>query len=135
MSEIDLWLWHKAGEVPEHEKWKWQWELWDPVMDQVFNGQSAIEEIACPVCGRKDLYTYFMAFHILRSTTGGRRVYVGDRWWGCYGCRIQKRDYGLLPSWLKDEDIVWASEKAREKAEQDWVERQTRLKDEEGVAE
>jgi len=133
MSEIDLWLWHKEREVPENEKWKWQSELWDPIITHVFDGERAIEDTACPVCGRKDLYTYFMAFRILRTPTSARRVYVGDRWWGCYGCQIQKRDYGQLPSWLKDEDIVWPSEKAKEIAEQDWAEMQARLKDEEAL--
>lgn len=130
---IDLWLWRKAGEVPEEEKWKWRWGLWDAIIEQVFNGEVDVRNVACPICGQKTLYAYFMAFRLSRRSTSARREYIGDRWWGCYACEVQKRDYGLLPAWVDDEDVVWASEKAKEWAEQHWAKIKERL-NEDGAA-
>ncbi len=120
---IDLDLWRKQKEAPESEWWKWDWwKTWDPVFGQYFRGEKSLDELECPVCGKKALYAYFLTVSIARfsSKLEGKRVYVADRYFGCHACQTQVRDRGEVPHWMKDEDIIWANDGLRKLAERNW---------------
>jgi len=121
---IDIHLWRRAKTAPQSEGWKWDWERWEEtVIRPTFNGEIAVDDVVCPICGKKKLYIFFLAFHLARqaSSTRKRPVYVGDRWWGCEACQTQIRDYGEVPSWIKDEDVMWVTEEAQAKAKKDFT--------------
>ncbi len=116
---IDVELWKNERNAPSSEKWKWGWSIWDPIIDKVYNGVPNISDLECPVCGHKDLYFYFLVFHISieGSLREGRTVYLADRFYGCHHCQTQVRDYGLVPGWVAERDISWVSPKAKEEEE------------------
>lgn len=120
-SSIDLDLWRKRNDAPEHERWKWARDTWDPVIDKVYTGEKDVKDLECPVCSQKEIYTFFEVFQIARGASAkeGRPVYVANRYFGCRFCKTQVRDFGEVPRWVKDEDINWVSKKAREDAESD----------------
>ncbi len=108
---IDLSLWAKVMDAPKDEKWKWGWDIWAPVVDRIFRGES-LGDLECPVCGNKTLYACFVAtdLDIPDSLAEHRRVYVAERWFGCDHCQTQMRDWGQIPRWVKDEDVKWGTE-------------------------
>ncbi len=118
---FNLGLWRKKKEAPKSEMWKWDWGKWAPLFAKFYRREAGIKDLECPVCGQKDLYAYFEVFYIARgaSIEEERPVYVANRYFGCYSCKTQVRDYGEVPRWVKDEDIHWVSENARTDAEQD----------------
>ncbi len=120
-SSVDLNLWRKRDNAPEHERWKWYRDTWDPVINKVYTGEKNIKDLGCPVCGQKELYAYFEVFHIAKraSTEEKQPVYVANRYFGCHSCKTQIRDFGEVPRWVKGEDINWVSKEAREDAVSD----------------
>ncbi len=118
---VDISLWARAKTAPKTELWRWGWDLWNPIIDKIYSGEESVRDLGCPVCGQKELYAYFLAvaFSIPCSKAEGRRVYMADRWFGCHNCLTQVRDRGQIPRWVKDDDVVWGSERLRRLAEED----------------
>ncbi len=116
---IDIDLWRKAKSAPLDERWKWSWKTWGPTLSKLFTENAKIEDLVCPVCGRKEVYAYFLAVSIAaeKSKAKGRRVYIAERWFGCHACMTQVRDQGEVPRWVEEKDITWATEKKKQWAE------------------
>ena len=115
-SPIDLDLYHQRLNVDKNEKWKWSWELWDPIINKLFADRMAVNNISCPVCGKKTLYSFYLASHLKKKLNPV--IFIGERRFGCSSCRIQLRDYGETPIWLEESEVYWASRKGKERAEQ-----------------
>lgn len=114
---IDLDLWRRALDAPKDEIWKWGWDIWSPVIDKIFAGEPDIRDLTCPVCGKKSLYAYFLA--VKATPRDGESLrFTATRWFGCHACQTQVRDRGDTPPWLSEEDVVWAIEGLKERAEQ-----------------
>lgn len=126
---IDLDLWRMVKHAPDSEKWKWDWGTWDPIirpilankpaMGAISAGKIDFKELLCPVCGTQHVYAYFLAVDIAThsSQESLRPVFIGDRWFGCDNCNTQVRDRGELPAWMNMEDIVWALEEFKTRAQ------------------
>lgn len=121
LNPSDLSLWQKSKSAPQSERWKWDWNTWRPILQKLFAGEEKLSDLECPVCGKKELYAYFLAVSAANTDsdeTGGEQVYIADRWFGCHACQTQVRDRGEIPSWVRKEDVKWASDKLRKRAEQ-----------------
>ena len=119
---IDLYIFRKAHGVFPEERWKWDWETWDPIIKQVYRGEVKAKDLLCPVCGQATLYDYYLIGHLRRNPEGSdERIFVGDCFIGCHSCKIQMRAYGEAPRWARETDIVWVSESARQRAEAEWL--------------
>ena len=114
----DLYIYRKYRDVPVEDRWKWNWENWDPLIDQIFHGEVKPDELSCPICDQKTIYSCFLIGRLrFLPERNNEKVYVGNIFIGCLNCNIQKRYQGEAPPWAKESDIVWVSEKARKTAE------------------
>ena len=120
---IDIELWRRRGSASREEWWKWNWELWQPVLDMFFSGEKRIEDIECPVCHQRTLYVSYQVANMRYSEEEGRVIYSrAEVWMGCHGCETQLRFWGELPRWVRDEDVVWATERHKQTAEKELAE-------------
>lgn len=112
---VDINLWLRRRDALAQDHWKWSCETWDPTIYAIFHGDSETEKsLECPVCGSRSVYSFFLAIRLSPETRKvGRAVLIGDRFFGCNACESQFMDYGLVPRWMKLEDVYWFVEKAR----------------------
>lgn len=115
---VDLYIFRKANEASPEERWKWDWKIWDPLIKQIYQGKARVQDLSCPICNQKTLYDYYLVSHLKRNPENkDEPIYVGDCFIGCQSCEIQKRAYGEAPRWVKENDVTWVSESARQHAE------------------
>ena len=116
-APIDLSLWKKVSNIDRSEKWKWSWDTWDPVIEKLFANEAAITNINCPVCGNTSLYAFYVATRLKKPYEP--LTFIGDRYFGCHICHIQKRDIGETPNWLEISEVYWATRNKKKEAEQE----------------
>jgi len=102
-------LWRKGWDVPQEERWKWDFTRWDDVLLAIWEGQTV--HLRCPICGQETVYFKYLAQYDV--VVHGRREIHGQRWVGCEACGVQVHDSARIPDWLENPEwmkdyLEWA---------------------------